>query len=289
MRQPTGTKCRPDFVAIKRAHETPTDDKTLIKLEKVADWSHCEATGEIRSKGQSLEDCELQGASYTNFLLQARPDLTNVLGIFLQKDGFRLAVSNACGVAYLNTVEWDHASAAPILYAWIYRLYNPFQDLDIDRIVSGPEITFTIRTDGETHQSCKLTKVGTAFGRRTTIFEVPDTNFVIKIQYIEKERRFLELKILKKIHEEGPFPGVVRIKVPAVTQSEAKEVVVKLDRRVKANNGEFKTVTVTRQKTCLVMVDRGIPLMDAETPRDALIALYDLLEGNWTLLDNIWY
>jgi hypothetical protein len=72
-------------------------------------WSQVEATGEIKFKDKRKRKAKayLEPASYTGFLLQARPDLVSVLGIFVEPKEFRLLASNACGVHYMEPVRWD--------------------------------------------------------------------------------------------------------------------------------------------------------------------------------------
>ncbi|PVF98016.1 hypothetical protein CPB86DRAFT_826005 [Serendipita vermifera] len=312
---PTGTLCKPDFVALRHLVGKNMDPKRIKDLySNHPHWSFLETVGEIRSTGETETEAQNHGVSYTNFLLQARPDLTHVLGIYVHEKGFRLAVSNACGVANLVELSWNHQSAVQLLYGWIYRLYSPYKDPKIAReIESEDNITFRIKVKGKKYMGCKLIKVGTAFGRRSTIFDVPgDEPLVIKYQYIAKNRRFAELSIISNIHEKGPFPGIVRINESASTQlqeqipsteefpvtsefgeeeassgaepeqdsdsgeAEGNPIIVKLFARVGGETGP--PVTLERQKTCLVMEDKGISIMDAKTPRDVLIALYDVLE-----------
>ncbi|PVF91556.1 hypothetical protein CPB86DRAFT_878448 [Serendipita vermifera] len=276
---PTRSECRPDFVAIRKSRDEVWEQKSVSKKFKDHEWSHLEATGEIRSAGKGPAKAQLQAASYTNYLLQARPDLTHVLGIYVSEKGFRLALSNACGIAYLTPLRWDDESAGPILYAWITRLYDPFKDPTITRVARPNDVTFTLRTADETFSGCRLIKTGIAFGRRTTIFEVPNTSIVIKYQYIEPGRRFSEPATLTHIHDTVPFPGIVQVRIPTKLLPEADQVTVKLERQVSARKGTKKEQKIeTRQRTCLVMVDRGMSLMTAETPQAALIAIYDLLE-----------
>jgi hypothetical protein len=40
-------------------------------------------------------------------------------------------------------------------------------------------------------------------------------------------------------------------------------------------------------ESLLVLQDKAGPLMDARTPLDALIAIYDLLEGNFVLFSSL--
>ncbi|PVF95885.1 hypothetical protein CPB86DRAFT_710269 [Serendipita vermifera] len=277
---PTDSSCRPDFVGIRKSRDEAWEDKNISEIFKDREWSHFEATGEIKSAGKTSIDAHLQAASYTNYLLQARPDLTHVLGIYVEEGGFRLALSNPCGIAYLKPLSWRNQSASAILYAWLTRLYDPFKDPIITRVTRPDDVTFSLRINNTTYEGCRLINTGIAFGRRTTIFEGTNTNseeeeedIIIKIQYIEIGRRFSEPATLDHIHDTVPFPGVVRIKAQIIPLQEADKVIVKLGRSEEGEND-----TKTRQRTCLVMVDKGMSLMTAETPQAALIAIYDLLE-----------
>ncbi|CAG8649435.1 2327_t:CDS:2, partial [Acaulospora colombiana] len=288
---PTESSCRPDFVAIRKSRDEAWEDKTVSQIFKDREWSHFEATGEIRSAGKTRDEAHLQAASYTNYLLQARPDLTHVLGIYVEEGGFRLALSNPCGIAYLNPLGWRNKSASAILCAWLTRLYDPFKDPIITRIAGPDDVTFSLRIVDTTYEGCRLINTGIAFGRRTTIFEGPDTDteddIVIKIQYIETDRRFSEPATLNHIHDQVPFPGVVRIKAQTTPFQEADKVIVKLEISENESDGTITTRTETRHRTCLVMVDRGMSLMTAETPQAALIAIYDLLEERSTFHRDI--
>jgi hypothetical protein len=269
-------------VAVRQPNHKSTDLESVYKLYSGFHWSHIEATGEIQSAGETEKEGQLHGASYTEFLLRARPDLTSVLGIYVNENGFRLAFSNACGVAYMKLLKWENESAAEILCAWISRLYNPFEAHDTDRIVSEKKVTFKLRYGDNTYKGCKLLAGGTAFGRRTTIFEVPTSRKkkrIIKDQYIELERRFSELEALTGIHGEATFPGVVRFVLPTTTPEEVEPIVVEQNRIVRKESGGYETKTETRKKTRLMLVDRANPLVNAKTPQEALIAIYDLLEG----------
>ena len=118
---------------------------------------------------------------------------------------------------------------------------------------------------------------------------------VIKSQYLQIGRRSEESEILNKIHCGGKneFPGVVRVLPVTPAQGPAE---VEAGSNASASLGS--TVIVAGGKgrrrgmgchrgnkeilqTLLVLKD-NVPqsLMDAETPLDALIAIYDLLEGN---------
>ncbi|KIM21707.1 hypothetical protein M408DRAFT_333316 [Serendipita vermifera MAFF 305830] len=144
------------------------------------------------------------------------------------------------------------------------RVYRPHVDKTItidDRLETIPP-TFTI--DG-TYQNYSILRVGRPVGRRTVILSNPKSNTVIKEQYVENGRRFEEGPIVTTIHQHGHFPGVVRIKEFESVKSGEKEIVIE--------HGGIK-----RTKRRLVMEDKADLLMAVKTPRDVLMALYDVLE-----------
>jgi hypothetical protein len=235
-----------------------------------------EATGEEDS-GQASDDGEAQAGAYTAYHLQARPDLVSVVGIFVCEPHFKLFLSNACQVYHTPAIAWNKPEARQLLYAWMWRLYNPEVDPSIT-IHMTPQPTFTIGT----HDQLVVIHAGESIGRRTTILTQLDgkSSIVIKEQYIEKSRRFLEGPMLKQIHEDGRFPGVVGLE--------------SWDYVTNANDGKKISVqhqdqgtTVTQFKIRLVLKDKGTRLMDVKTPRELLMGIYDLLESEWTL-SSLW-
>ena len=96
---------------------------------------------------------------------------------------------------------------------------------------------------------------------------------MIKEQYIKTARRFNEGALLEKVHREKKnFPGVVRAGWDGPVKVGEKDLVVELEDPV---TGE----TSKRKKTRMVLLDKGGSIMDAKTPREALVAMYDLLES----------
>ncbi|PVF95863.1 hypothetical protein CPB86DRAFT_875329 [Serendipita vermifera] len=288
---PTGSLCRADLVAVRDTKIKPIGEATSpqkvpfidsseeanIEVLRSLSWSHLETVGEIRSGGISVAASQNQGASYTGYLLQARPDLVSVVGIFVDTKEFRLAFSNACGIAYMKSLRWRSIFSGPILCAWIARIYEPITDPSMERNIALPRARFTLTHNDETSDIYEIKLVGIPFGRRTTVFEplpqMGQDKIVVKYQYIEIDRRFSEQIILDRVHENGPFPGVVRINGQRSNSSKQNEVVVELEKKVTGDKEK-----VTRKRTRLEMLDKAVPLMDAETPLALLVALYDLLE-----------
>jgi hypothetical protein len=129
--------------------------------------------------------------------------------------------------------------------------------------------TFNIKLPETDYLNCTIHSAGTAFGRRTIIFTCPDSEVVIKEQYIETTRRFEEGLILAKIHQNGTFPGVVRAVRPASPTNQSEKELI-----VEGRGSE-------RRKTRVVLLDKAPSIMDAKTPREVLVAMYDLLESEF--------
>jgi hypothetical protein len=238
-----------------------------------------EAVGELLSVENKERACA-KTASYTSYLLQARPDRLIVQGIYVDSGAFRLIVSNACGAFYTKCLDWESPDSLLLLCAWIWRLYRPVVDPSITaNIEQDKPPTFTIRFPEGPDRVCTIRCVGTAFGRRTIVFDCSkESNTVIKEQYIETSRRFEEGSILKKIHGTGTgtetFPGVVRPGWYGTVKSGEEQLVVSWKDSERGKIYE-------RKKTRMVLLDKADSIMDAKTPREVLIAMYDLLESEF--------
>jgi hypothetical protein len=259
---PARTACRPDIVAVRKypkMREIPVDE---------LHWSHLEATGEEDS-GASLEAAEAQAGAYTAYHLQARPDRVFVTGIFVRRTDFKLFLSDPCRVYHTSALTWNSLEGRQLLYAWMWRLYHPEVDLSITIDLKTPRPTFTIKP----HDKLIVLRVGESIGRRTTILTRLDgeSDTIIKEQFVESGRRFMEGPILEQIHKDGRFPGVVGLKSWEYVTNKKKKVSVK-------HKG------TSRSKTRLILDGKGTPLMDVKTPRELLMGIYDLLESEWLFL-----
>jgi hypothetical protein len=288
IRIPASRGKAPDVVTLEE-HIVPSKPPEPEKITELV-WSQLEATGEIYSKPKTLTEAESQAASYTLYLLQARPDLISVVGIFIhsEKREFRLYLTDAWNVHCTQNVPFTSPLATRLLVTWIRRLYKPERSPAIKRVYTYPcKPTFTIDAGHpEAFSGCSIVGVGSGL-RRPTIFT--NSRVVIKSQYLKVGRRFEESKILNKIHCGGKneFPGVVRVLPVTPTQGPAT---VEAGSDASASHGPTIIVAAGKgrhrgnkeiRQTLLVLKD-NVPksLMDAETPLDALIAIYDLLEGN---------
>jgi hypothetical protein len=238
-------------------------------------WSHLDATGEEESLGKSIEEREAQAGTYTAYHMQARPDLVSVPGILVGKSHFKLFFSNACRIYRTCAIKWNDAHAQNLLYGWMWRLYHPECDPSITVDVKTSTPNFTVVTaNNQKHTQLVVFHAGESIGRRTIVLKSldPDSSIVIKEQFIETGRRFEEGPILGKIHEGGRFPGVVRLDEHAYPQKDNQNISV--------SSG---LPMVTRQKTRLVLKDKGPRLADAKTLRELLMGIYDLLESECLL------
>lgn len=227
-------------------------------------WSHIEATGELWSKGSTTDGSQSQAAAYAAYHLQARPDLVSVAGMWIKTDQFSVFFVNACRVYVSNHIKLKDQMAGPLLYAFVWYLYHPQLDksVSIDTRADPPRFSITL-SDGQKFSDLELKFTGSIPGRRTTVY-ISDSSpsHVIKEQFIEKGRRFLEGTLLQKIHNQGEFPGVVRI-----------------DKYEPVQNVTVSYENSIRFKTRLVLKDMGKPLMEVKKVGELLMALYDFLES----------
>ena len=151
------------------------------------------------------------------------------------------------------------------------------------------------------YTGCSIRTVGGPFGRRTVIFSASNVTYngqtqpsdaVIKEQYIEVGRRFAEGHILEKIHGSGgDFPGVVRVESHGIVKSNGNTIFLRhIEKIGDTESGENigsaedtrRDKETVRVKKRLVLRDRAESLMQVHTPREFLMALYDLLESEFS-------
>lgn len=278
---PTGTMNEPDLIALKfqeEDHEIPED----------VFWSAVETTGEIKSAGDTVVGAFTKARSYVGYLLQARPDRTTALGIYTEEKGFKLILHNCFGSFGTKLLVWGNQPNILLLCAWVWCLYHPITmtvDPTITRTVVWPTKgaatydppTFDVKTPGEVFPGCSVLTAGAHFGRRTIVLNTQTPGTVIKEQYVDPGRRYEEGQILHKIHREGDFPGVVRVG----WYGPVKDIIVKNNKSVKVEATPEHSMhedVSEKVKMRLILKDTAFPLLDAETPLDVLIAIYDLLE-----------
>ncbi|KAF9477173.1 hypothetical protein BDN70DRAFT_995121 [Pholiota conissans] len=263
---PTGSQCRPDFVA--------------VKTEQVIHWSDVEATIEIHSEGATRTTGPRQAMAYAYFLLQARPDRISVPGMYVDDEGVMLFLVSCTKIKRTHRLKLKDAASTQLLYAFVKRMYEP-HPLMVDSTIkkdrdSEGRVVFDIRLNiphsPKPVVCCgyKITNVGSSRGQRTHIFvntlNPTEVNgqpiLVIKDQYRRRGPRFTEREVIEQIHHEGEVPGIIRI-------VHAEEV---------ARDDGSSVVSDQRYKTRLCMMDYGLSIMELETPKEVLMAIYDLLE-----------
>jgi hypothetical protein len=237
-----------------------------MPLQPLLYWSEVEATGEVDS-GSDSHNLQARGVLSAGLLLQARPDYVSVQGISVQPEAFRLTVSNVCGVFCTGPLEWTEPTSRRILCAWISCLYKPTNvDPSITLNTENTIPMFDVRCPGATYAACSIFYVAEAFTQRTIILLTADGKAAIKEQYVDPGRQDMG-SILNKVHRGGVFPGVVRLGWHGTLTCRAgKSIHVKDDNRIK-------------EKRRLVMLEVGEYWLHAETLRELLITIYDLLES----------
>jgi hypothetical protein len=130
----------PDVVTLEGVVVQPQPTTSKNSAELV--WSQLEATGEIYSTGKTRSEATSQAASYTLYLLQARPDLISVVGISFhpEKGEFRLYLTDPWKVHCTQNVPFTSPQATRLLVTWIRRLYKPERSPAIKRVYTYPLI-----------------------------------------------------------------------------------------------------------------------------------------------------
>ena len=126
--------------------------------------------------------------------------------------------------------------------------------------------TFQIKIGKETHRGCTQAW-SPALGRWTMIFKTRKSDHVIKTQYLRSDADMTEAKLLTTIHSSGWMPGVVRMHQHGWVKRDDKHYV------------ECPSEDGRRRRVYLELEDGGDPFMGIKTPKEALIAIWDLLEG----------
>ncbi len=227
-RQPghvTDTQCKPDITAAFEGHWKNGRKDGLVH------WPFIRLAGETASAGKKHEDQKKQAISYLHYLLLARPDLFVAQGVLASDAGvtFLFGIGGE-GIREFE-VEWAHKDLYKLLYAFIYRLYEPgdFADetyikTEFDEKLTAKytiKITYPGRTQEypERTQDCpgfRSIYARNPFATRTHVLSNPDFKLegndltILKDQFCRVGRRFKELDILTEhIHKQRQVPGVV--------------------------------------------------------------------------------
>jgi hypothetical protein len=268
---PTGPLARPD-IAIFREGFSVSQDKDKVF------WGSIEMAIEFHSAEKTPEERLSQAATYVLYLLEARPDLVSALGLLVEPKHLDFLFCNADGIKILRLSDEEHY--LQVLSAVVQYL-NDGQTKNLDSTLSRTWCTdrFDVSvpngrtslgdSEGELTQfkNCTLCYSRNPFGRRPNVFTTESGNQVhairvIKDQYIRKGRRWTEKEILDKIHTSGTYPAVVRMCFAGTIPN--------------AGCGD-------RIRVRMALQDYGTDFLSLKTPRDAIYALYDLLEGQCSI------
>lgn len=257
--------CEPDITA---AFEDDWKDG-------VVHWPFIRLAGETASAGRNREEQNLHAISYIHYLLLARPELYVAQGLLFSDNTviFYFGIGGK-GIRQFE-VNREDREFNNLLYAFIYRLYEPRDFVDSSFIKTEfdeettAKYTISIAYQGRTINCDGFYSIyaKNPFATRTHVLSNPDFEVegdkitILKDQFCRVQRRFEELTILNEyVHKPEGVPGVVvaasgeRIEFPW-----------------------FKE----RCKHRLGLIESGSPFMSLPTLSKVLETLFDVLEGIW--------
>jgi hypothetical protein len=241
----------------------------------VVPWPFIRLAGEVAPAGSPYTYEKGQAISYLHYLLLARPDLYVAQGLLSSSNKITFIFGiGGKGIREFD-IEWNHPELNELLYAFIYRLYEPGEDfadlsytemkrLKLDKVNT---VAYTIMiTDQGGKKECPgfyPIYARNPFATRTHVLSNPMSKVngltVLKEQFCRVGRHFEELTILNDhVHKLKGVPGVVmaaygeKIKPPVSTE---------------------------RCKYRLGLAESGSPFMSIPTLSNMLETLFDVLEG----------
>ena len=257
----TDTQCRPDITAAFGEHW----------MNGTVSWPFIRLAGEVASKGKSPEEQFVQAVSYLHYLLLARPDLYVAQGLLSDDDKVTFLFGIGGEGIRQFVVEWKDPDLNNLLYAFIYRLYEPgdFADPSFTKteVHKETEAKYTITInypDGP--KDCGdfyPIYARNPFATRTHVlsnpnFKVGDNVLTVLKDQLCQKRCFEERKILRRVHKPKGVPGVV---------------VAAYGEKIKPPLSE------DRCKHRLGLGESGSPFTSIPTLSKVLETLFDVLEG----------
>ena len=246
-------------------------------------WPCIRLVGEEGSKGKCPVYQKKQVISYLHFLLLARPDLHVAQGLFTSKSGV-MFLFGIGGVGVRNfSVRWNSKELYKLMYAFVYRLYDPGDFVDSSYVKIVPDlkkniVTYTVQITEVNGVKVDITGLlpiyaSSPFGTRTHILSNPDSNVtvdgkpltVLKDQLCLVGTQFDEYSILKWVHNQEKVPGVVEA---------VHHELVKI-------HGDYRE---SRQKHRIGLRQTGMPFTSILTAGHMLEVVFDILEGSSFLL-----
>jgi hypothetical protein len=259
----TDTMCRPDITAAFERHWK----------KGVVPWPFIRFAGETASAGKSHHDQLGQAISYLHYLLLARPELYVAQGLLSSDKGviFLFGIGGE-GVRQFD-VKWTDRDLNKLLYAFIYRLYEPGNFVDSSYIntefdeETTATYTINIAYRGGTKECRGFYSIyaRNPFATRTHVLTNPNFKVegndltVLKDRYCRVKRRFEELTILNEyVHKPERVPGVI---------------VAAYGEQIQLPRSE------ERCKHRLGLGESGSPFVSIPTLSNMLETLFDVLEG----------
>ncbi|KAL7281095.1 hypothetical protein ACG7TL_004401 [Trametes sanguinea] len=223
---------------------------------------------------------QAQATRYAFNIQQARPDRPGFYCLSVKPGMFQVVYSSPVGVEVSEHKAWSDCVS---LCAYVYSLYDPpdghilYDRTIVAKAPAGVPLgkpTWTIQTEGGIYSGAVIIFLGDPWGRRTTVFRITrrERSVIIKESYIDCSRRYDEVELLKRVHEHGYLPGVVRFISAEDIKNGDKPIVLKK-----------KDGSLTRKKRRIVLADLGQDLNLAGSVNDLLMAIYDVLEVHRTL------
>jgi hypothetical protein len=212
----TDTACKPDITAALEGHWKKGKKGTVH-------WPFICLAGESASRGESLADQMQHAFSYLHYLLLARPDLYVAQGLLLSSQVTFLFGIGGEGIRRFD-VDWNDGDLNKLLYAFIYRLYEPGDFADPSYIKTEfdedttARYTIKITYPGGTKEFPGFYSIyaRNPFATRTHVLSNPNFKSedndltILKDQFCRVGRRFEEWKILSEyVHKPKGVPGVV--------------------------------------------------------------------------------
>ncbi|KIM24503.1 hypothetical protein M408DRAFT_26973 [Serendipita vermifera MAFF 305830] len=306
---PTQTDCQPDIVAI-RTYPGAMISADLLSwshLEATGQVVNGQAAAEAETQAGTCGACHLQARPdlvSTVGILVGESDFklfrTGACGI-LHTPSIKWDTPEARRLLYAWVWRLYHPDTDPSITIKMNK-HNSNSRIEIKK-----RPTFTIRSGSETYEDLLVLHAGRSIGRRTIILarqgtahhsidsdsdtdssnpEVNNCNLndsssgvfnssiVIKEQYLDSSRIFIEGPILKKIHSSGLFPGVVE----CINHEKVRHGDRAVSMSCKETDQDGVSSAKSRYKTRIVLKDQGTRLADVRTVRTFLKGIYDALE-----------
>ena len=219
-------------------------------------------------------------------LLEARLDLVGVYGLATNAEEYSISWSDASGTVSSPPISWENLVP---LVRYVYTLCFPRGGHHIrDPTIISPtrrvppkgteeEPHWTIvSSDDKAYENCHQFYTAGGWGRRATVYMNSNPGdardfAVIKDTSQDVQRQFQEADLLRHIHSNGDFPGVVRVITSGlVTGKNSSSISTPYPITIRATH---------RKKNRLVIGSRSSKLDKAKSVKDILKAVFDGVEG----------